>query len=229
MYLGQIMELSPADDLYDNPLHPYTISLLSAIPIPDPEVERTRTSILLQGDLPSPANPPHACRFHTRCPYVQPTRCEEEEPELRPLEGHLVKCHFAEEIKAGHAAAETARGRLRGRCDPEGLGAAARLMLLRVRAGELESGRQWVYAWLARDGVVYVGATALHPETRTWLHLHHEDPEIGRMRARFAELAGGGARRRRGRAAGRRRPPAGAPQRGDGARGARLPLGATRV
>ena len=101
MYLGQIMELSPADDLYDNPLHPYTISLLSAIPIPDPEIERKRTSILLQGDLPSPANPPHACRFHTRCPYVQPTRCEEDEPELRPLAGHLVKCHFAEEIKAG--------------------------------------------------------------------------------------------------------------------------------
>jgi peptide/nickel transport system ATP-binding protein len=101
MYLGQIMELSPADDLYDNPLHPYTISLLSAIPIPDPEVERNRTSILLQGDLPSPANPPHACRFHTRCPYVQPTRCRDDEPELRPLEGHLVKCHFAEEIKAG--------------------------------------------------------------------------------------------------------------------------------
>ena len=78
-----------------------TVSLLSAIPIPDPEIERKRTSILLQGDLPSPANPPHACRFHTRCPYVQPTRCEEEEPELRPLEGHLVKCHYAEEIKAG--------------------------------------------------------------------------------------------------------------------------------
>ncbi len=101
MYLGQIMELSPADDLYENPLHPYTISLLSAIPIPDPEVERTRSSILLQGDLPSPANPPHACRFHTRCPYVQPTRCRDDEPELRPLEGHLVKCHWAEEIKAG--------------------------------------------------------------------------------------------------------------------------------
>ena len=101
MYLGQIMELSPADDLYDNPLHPYTISLLSAIPIPDPEIERNRTSILLQGDLPSPANPPHACRFHTRCPYVQETRCRDDEPELRPLEGHLVKCHFAEEIKAG--------------------------------------------------------------------------------------------------------------------------------
>ena len=101
MYLGQIMELSPGDDLYENPLHPYTISLLSAIPIPDPEVERQRTSILLQGDLPSPANPPHACRFHTRCPYVQPTRCRDDEPELRPLEGHLVKCHWAEEIKAG--------------------------------------------------------------------------------------------------------------------------------
>jgi peptide/nickel transport system ATP-binding protein len=102
MYLGQIMELSPADDLYDNPLHPYTISLLSAIPIPDPEVERTRTSILLQGDLPSPANPPPACRFHTRCPYVQPTRCREEAPPLRRLEsGHEVACHWAEEIKEG--------------------------------------------------------------------------------------------------------------------------------
>ena len=62
-------------------------------------------------------------------------------------------------------------------------------MLLRVRGGELESGAQWVYAWLAHDGVVYVGATALHPETRTWLHLHHEDPDVGRMRARFPELA----------------------------------------
>ena len=101
MYLGQIMELSPADDLYENPLHPYTISLLSAIPIPDPAIERNRKGILLQGDLPSPANPPRACRFHTRCPYVQETRCRDDEPELRPLEGHLVKCHFAEEIKAG--------------------------------------------------------------------------------------------------------------------------------
>ena len=62
-------------------------------------------------------------------------------------------------------------------------------MLLRVRAGELEPGPQWVYAWLAHDGVVYVGATTLHPETRTWLHLHHDDPEIGRIRARFDELA----------------------------------------
>jgi peptide/nickel transport system ATP-binding protein len=101
MYLGSIVEVSPADDLYDNPLHPYTISLLSAIPIPDPVVERERETILLAGDLPSPANPPKACRFHTRCPYVQPTRCTEDAPPLRPLEGHLVACHWAEQIKAG--------------------------------------------------------------------------------------------------------------------------------
>lgn len=63
------------------------------------------------------------------------------------------------------------------------------MLALRVKAGELETQGQWVYAWLARDGVVYVGATALHPETRTWLHLHDEKPEIGRMHARFAELA----------------------------------------
>jgi len=102
MYLGAIVEISPAADLYEDPLHPYTISLLSAVPIPDPVVERERESILLTGDLPSPANPPHACRFHTRCPYIQPTRCTDERPELRPLKsGHLVACHWAEQIKAG--------------------------------------------------------------------------------------------------------------------------------
>ena len=62
-------------------------------------------------------------------------------------------------------------------------------MLLHVRSGELQTAGQWVYAWLARDGVVYVGATALHPATRTWLHLHDDDPDVGRMRARFGELA----------------------------------------
>ena len=101
MYLGRIVEVAPADDLYANPLHPYTITLLSSIPIPDPEVERRRTAIRVEGDLPSPANPPAACRFHTRCPFVQPTRCATEEPALRPLEGHVVSCHFAEDIKAG--------------------------------------------------------------------------------------------------------------------------------
>ena len=102
MYLGWIVEISPADELYDNPLHPYTISLLSAVPIPDPEVETQRQTILLAGDLPSPANPPPACRFHTRCPYVQETRCKTDVPELRKLgEGHVVACHWAEDIKAG--------------------------------------------------------------------------------------------------------------------------------
>jgi peptide/nickel transport system ATP-binding protein len=102
MYLGKIVEISPADELYDKPLHPYTISLLSAVPIPDPVVELQRERILLAGDLPSPANPPAACRFHTRCPYVQPTRCTDEEPLLRKLsDGHVVACHYAEEIQAG--------------------------------------------------------------------------------------------------------------------------------
>jgi peptide/nickel transport system ATP-binding protein len=102
MYLGWIVEVSPAAELYDDPLHPYTISLLSAVPIPDPVVERQRESILLAGDLPSPASPPRACRFHTRCPFVQPTRCREEVPPLRTLaDGHEVACHWAEDIKAG--------------------------------------------------------------------------------------------------------------------------------
>jgi peptide/nickel transport system ATP-binding protein len=102
MYLGVIVEVSPSGALYDSPLHPYTISLLSAIPIPDPEVERHRKPILLAGDLPSPANPPAACRFHTRCPYVQDTLCRDETPPLRELEpGHLVACHWAEQIRAG--------------------------------------------------------------------------------------------------------------------------------
>ncbi len=102
MYLGSIVEISPAAELYANPLHPYTISLLSAVPIPDPEVERARKPLLLAGDIPSPANPPSACRFHTRCPFVQPTRCKDDVPELRELEpGHQVTCHWAEQIKSG--------------------------------------------------------------------------------------------------------------------------------
>ena len=103
MYLGGIVEVSPADELYENPLHPYTISLLSAVPIPDPEVERKREAILLSGDLPSPADPPSGCRFHTRCPYVQPTRCVDEVPELRRVggSGHMIACHWTEKIRDG--------------------------------------------------------------------------------------------------------------------------------
>jgi peptide/nickel transport system ATP-binding protein len=102
MYLGTIVEVSPADELYSNPLHPYTISLLSAVPIPDPVVERKRRAILLAGDLPSPAAPPSGCRFHTRCPYVQPTRCRDEDPPLRRIDSeHSAACHWFEQIRAG--------------------------------------------------------------------------------------------------------------------------------
>jgi peptide/nickel transport system ATP-binding protein len=105
MYLGRLVEEAPSDDLYEQPLHPYTIALMSAIPIPDPAVEDRRERILLKGDLPSPANPPSGCRFHTRCPFRQPTRCDTEVPALRELAGvgpgRRVACHFAEDILAG--------------------------------------------------------------------------------------------------------------------------------
>jgi peptide/nickel transport system ATP-binding protein len=104
MYLGTVVELAPADDLYEHPLHPYTVALLSAIPIPDPTVESHRSRVLLTGDLPSPASPPSGCRFHTRCPFRQPTRCHDEVPlgrELPQFPGHTVACHWAEEILAG--------------------------------------------------------------------------------------------------------------------------------
>ncbi len=105
MYLGAVVEVAPSDGLYDGPLHPYTRSLLSAIPIPDPEVEDSRERILLRGDIPSAAAPPSGCRFHTRCPWRQPTRCHDEVPVLRSLAGgsvdHTVACHWAEQIEAG--------------------------------------------------------------------------------------------------------------------------------
>lgn len=107
MYLGGLVEESEAGELYDVPLHPYTRALMSAVPVPDPVVEDSREQILLSGDLPSPANPPTGCRFHTRCPWRQETRCDTERPQLRVVEvegthpGHRVACHWAEEIARG--------------------------------------------------------------------------------------------------------------------------------
>jgi peptide/nickel transport system ATP-binding protein len=111
MYLGGIVEEAPATDLYADPQHPYTRALLSAVPVPDPELEDRRERILLTGDLPSPAAPPAGCRFHTRCPWRQPERCDTERPELRQLdgavEGHRVACHYAEAIREGRLARHT--------------------------------------------------------------------------------------------------------------------------
>ena len=99
MYLGQIVELSGADDLYRRPLHPYTVSLLSAIPVLDPG--RRRTRIVLKGDVPSPARPPSGCRFHPRC-FMAREVCATEEPPLRELSpGHWSACHFASELLSG--------------------------------------------------------------------------------------------------------------------------------
>ena len=92
MYLGHIVEVADRNELYDNPLHPYTRALLSAVPIPDPIVEAERERIILTGDVPSPMNPPPGCVFHTRCP-VMIDECQEEMPELREVQpGHWVAC-----------------------------------------------------------------------------------------------------------------------------------------
>ena len=100
MYLGVIMELSERDELYDNPLHPYTQALLSAVPIPEPRTARRRQRIVLEGDVPSPIDPPPGCRFHTRCP-IAVDLCSQERPEWRDAGGdHWVACHLAEPKQA---------------------------------------------------------------------------------------------------------------------------------
>ena len=98
MYLGQIVELASSEGLYRQPRHPYTVSLLSAIPVPDPDRQRQR--IVLKGDVPSPANPPSGCHFHPRC-YMAQDICSREEPLLREVApGHWSACHFAEDAVA---------------------------------------------------------------------------------------------------------------------------------
>lgn len=96
MYLGQLVEIAPVDQIFDDPKHPYTQALLSAIPRPDPIRQRQQETILLEGDLPSPASPPPGCRFHTRCPFAEAACKEGASPGLRDVgNGHLVACHLA--------------------------------------------------------------------------------------------------------------------------------------
>ncbi|MFW5468703.1 ABC transporter ATP-binding protein [Knoellia sp. CPCC 206435] len=116
MYLGALVEEAEADDLYAAPLHPYTRALMSAVPVPDPVIEDRREQILLTGDLPSPSNPPTGCRFHTRCPWRQETRCDTERPVLRVPEipgvnaSQRVACHWTEQIASGEISAHEVKG-----------------------------------------------------------------------------------------------------------------------
>ena len=97
MYLGHMVELATGERMYEAPMHPYTQALISAVPIPDPEIEATRQRIVLEGDVPSPINPPSGCVFHTRCPFAW-ERCKKEEPSFHEAEpGHFVACHLIDE------------------------------------------------------------------------------------------------------------------------------------
>jgi oligopeptide/dipeptide ABC transporter ATP-binding protein len=100
MYLGKLMELSPASELYDKPIHPYTTALLGAIPIPDPRENRARTRTVVTGEPPNPIHPPSGCRFHTRCPRATEI-CSQVEPQLTEYAGgHLAACHHPQHVTA---------------------------------------------------------------------------------------------------------------------------------
>jgi oligopeptide/dipeptide ABC transporter ATP-binding protein len=107
MYLGKIVEISPAEELYARPVHPYTEALLSAVPIPDPDLSAARQQIVLEGDVPSPISPPAGCRFHPRCRYATEI-CGTQEPPLvrHGATGHLAACHHP--LNDGTAAAAEA-------------------------------------------------------------------------------------------------------------------------
>jgi oligopeptide/dipeptide ABC transporter ATP-binding protein len=107
MYLGKLMELSPAAELYTKPIHPYTQALLAAIPIPDPQENRTRERQVIAGEPPNPINPPPGCRFHTRCPWATDV-CREVEPLLAEYPGgHLAACHHPRNVSAAEISAAT--------------------------------------------------------------------------------------------------------------------------
>ena len=107
MYLGKIMELSPAEELYDKPIHPYTMALLGAIPIPDPRENRERSRPIISGEPPSPVRPPSGCRFHTRCPRATDI-CRRIEPQLTEYaDGHLAACHHPQNVSADEIRAAT--------------------------------------------------------------------------------------------------------------------------
>jgi oligopeptide/dipeptide ABC transporter ATP-binding protein len=107
MYLGKLMEVSPAQELYDKPIHPYTSALLGAIPIPDPHENRARTRPLVSGEPPNPVHPPSGCRFHTRCPRATEI-CSRVEPRLTEYAGgHLAACHHPQHVTGEEIAAST--------------------------------------------------------------------------------------------------------------------------